>query len=104
MPHLPAKRGASCSAGVSIRAIRILQVMETAGSNVERHNHPKGPNFVAVVIAAGVALVLIFIIALVILSIRGKKDIPLNHKNTKAQIQWPAKVERSAEALLVCRL
>lgn len=76
--------------------------METTDSNIERH--PKGPNFVVVVIAAGVALVIIFIIALVILSIRGKKDIPLNHKNTNAQVQWPAKGELSLEAPLVCRL
>lgn len=63
--------------------------MDSGGDRIE---HPKGPNFGLVVISAGVALVVIFIIALIILSIRGKRDIPLNHthKNANALIQRPA--------------
>lgn len=70
----------------------------------ERHGHPKGPNFLAVVIAAVIAMFLIFVIALVILSMRGKKDLPLNHKTKKAQIRWPSRAQPAEVPGMIYRL
>lgn len=47
----------------------------------DKENHPKGPNFMLVVIFAGIALALILITALIFLTVRGKKTIPLNRQH-----------------------
>jgi hypothetical protein len=74
------------------------------GDPIWRRNHPRGPNFNIVVISAGVALIVVFIIALIVLAIRGKKDIPLNHthQDHNARVQWlaPGVGAKAAEAFM----
>lgn len=57
----------------------ILHCMDTP-TTVDKENHPKGPNFMLVVIFAGIALALVLIAALIFLATRGKKIVPLNHQ------------------------
>jgi hypothetical protein len=49
-------------------------------STEKKEIHPKGPNFPLVVALAGITLLLIMIAAVIFLAARGKKDIPLNHR------------------------
>jgi hypothetical protein len=82
------KLGHLCVGGHRL-ASGILSFMENPTSNEGKGNHPKGPNFAVVVALAGVTLILLLIAAVIFLSARGKKDLPLNHKHTLAKSLMP---------------
>lgn len=48
-------------------------------------------SFLHVVVAAGIALVVVFVIALIVLWALGQKGIPLDHrhKEANAEVHWP---------------
>jgi hypothetical protein len=60
-------------------------------STVDPHHHPKGPNFLLIVILFGVAIILIFIAAYIFLLGGGKHVIPGKHApHPTSQLVLPA--------------
>lgn len=60
-------------------------------STVDPHHHPKGPNFLLIVILFGVAIILIFIAAYIFLLGGGKHVVPGKHApHPTSQLVLPA--------------
>jgi hypothetical protein len=60
-------------------------------STVDPHHHPKGPNFLLIVILFGVAIILIFIAAYIFLLGGGKHLVPGKHDpHPTSQLILPA--------------
>lgn len=59
---------------------RILVGMNTESDHLaDPHNHPRGPNFLLIVISFCVAIIVVFIAAYLLLSGTGKELIPGRH-------------------------
>ena len=80
-----------------------MKEMENSDTLRDRQVHPKGPNFGMVVISAGIALIVIFIIALIVLAIRGRRDIPLNHNHKDRNALVREMPSGSIEASVLCQ-
>lgn len=60
-------------------------------STVDPHHHPKGPNFLLIVILFGIAIILIFIAAYIFLLGGGKHVVPGKHApHPTSQLILPA--------------
>ena len=69
-------------------------------STVDPHHHPKGPNFLLIVVLFGVAIILIFIAAYIFLLGGGKHVVPGKHDpHPTSQLVLPAARNTSVAAM-----
>ncbi len=75
-----------------MRAVCIQRRMSLPTSPIDEHL-PKGPNFLAIVIAFAIAILVVLVVAWFVVGHRGKKMFPMKTRETPSQTLLHARPE-----------